>query len=76
MSADKEARPTGRAEPLPNRWVCAASDCGYDGLSTSDLRMSGGVDAAMLWFCPVCGDQMFRDDPLGQIERDAKGGAS
>lgn len=55
------------AAMLPNRWICAK--CGYDGFRTGDVRSP--VEVSIAYGCPVprCGGALYRDDPLGSIER-------
>lgn len=57
------------ATPLP-RWVCR--DCGYDGLRFGVTHSP--VDVSVAIGCPACGGELFRDDPLGQIEQEASRG--
>lgn len=59
---------TGTA-PLDTRWLCPS--CGYDGFRTGEIKAT--VECSMLWFCPVCHTALDRQDPLGEIEREARG---
>jgi hypothetical protein len=52
----------------PDKWICG--DCGYDGFRLSVTHAT--VDVAVALGCPVCSGEMFRDDPLGRIEMEAK----
>lgn len=37
-----------------------------------ELKAPAGIEVSFVAGCPGCGTEMFRDDPLGQIERGSR----
>jgi hypothetical protein len=58
---------------LPHRWICSNPECGYDGFHTGDLKSPAGFEVSVAYFCPACKHALYRDDPLGELEREAFG---
>jgi predicted RNA-binding Zn-ribbon protein involved in translation (DUF1610 family) len=54
------------SEQSLNRYVCSA--CGYDGFRAT---FRSTIETSIACFCPSCGGALFRDDALGEIEREA-----
>ncbi len=46
--------------------------CGFE-MECGPLKVTPGVEATLLWFCPVDRYEMRRIDPLGQLEAELDG---